>query len=249
MAEFLHDNDEILMKYLDGEMDQTEKIMFESQLENDTTLQQKLESLQVAIASVQQYGTAEKVKLVHTEMIQELSSVHKEGKVVPMRKFVKYSLAIAASIIIILVGVNVFTSSQLSSDKLYNEAFVDYDASAVRGSENQTGVVKLYQDHNYASVVEKANAQNLSQKDSLLVGLSYLKTDKLSEAINWFKAISQQNPTRQDAEFYLAMAYLRNKNYNEALNLMEQIHSKPDHVYQDQFSDEFINKVKKLNSK
>lgn len=249
MADFLHDNDEILMKYLDGEMDQTEKEMFESQLQTDAELQQKLQSLQVAVASVKQYGTTEKVKSIHSEMMRELSSIHEEGKVIPIRRFVKYSLAIAASIIIILVGVNLFTSSQLSSDKLYNEAFVDYDASAVRGNENQTEVAKLYQDHNYASVVEKANAQNLSQKDSLLVGLSYLKTNKLPKAINWLNAISLQNPTKQDAEFYLAMSYLKNKNYSEALSLMEQIHSNPYHIYHNQFTDDFINKVSKLNSK
>lgn len=248
MADFLHDNDETLMRYLDGEMHGAEKEMFESQLQTDSALKQRLENLQVAIASVKQYGTAEKVKSVHSEMMQELSSVHKEGKVVPMRKFVKYSLAIAASVIIILVGVNIFTS-QPSSGKLYSEAFVDYDVSGVRGSESQTDIVKLYQDHNYNAVVEKAKAQNLAQKDSLLIALSFLHQENLPEAINWFKAISVQSAAKDDAEFYLALAYLKNKNYNEALNLMEQIHSNASHVYHNQFSEAYINKVKKLNSK
>lgn len=249
MADFLHDNDEILMRYLDGEMDGAEKETFESQLQTDNALKQRLESLKVAIASVHQYGTAEKVRSVHSEMMQELSSVHKEGKVVPMRKFVKYSLAVAASVIIILVGVNIFTSSQPSSDKLYNEAFVDYDVSGVRGNENQTDIVKLYQNRNYSAVTEKAKAQNLAQKDSLLIGLSFLQQSKLTDAINWFKAISVQSSTKDDAEFYLALAYLKNKNFNEALNLMEQIHSNTNHIYHNQFSEVYINEVKKLNSK
>lgn len=249
MAEFLHDNDETLMRYLDGEMERAEKELFESQLQTDRALKQRLESLQVAIASVQQYGTAEKVKSVHSEMMQELSSVHKEGKVVPMRRFVKYSLAIAASVIIILVGVNIFTSSQPSSEKLYNEAFVDYDVSGVRGTESQTDIVKLYQDHNYNAVIEKSTSQNLTSKDSLLIGLSFLQQNKLTDAINWFKAISVQSAAKDDAEFYLALAYLKNKNYNEALNLMEQIHSNANHVYHNQFSETYIDKVKKFNSK
>lgn len=248
MADFLHDNDDTLMKYLDGEMDQTEKEKFESQLQHDDLLQQKLERLQVAIASVQQYGTTEKVKAIHSEMMQELSPVHKEGKLIPM-KVIRYSLAIAASIIVILVGVNIFTASQPSPAKLYNEAFVDYVASTVRGSENETGVTKLYQQHNYDAVIGNASAQNLSSKDSLLVGLSYLKTSKLNEAINWFKAISAENPTKQDAEFYLAMTYLKNENYGEALNMMEEIRSNSNHVYRNQFSEDYVNKVKKLNSK
>ncbi|HWI91339.1 MAG TPA: hypothetical protein VNT20_08685 [Flavisolibacter sp.] len=248
MAEFLHDNEEILMRYLDGEMDGAEKEMFESQLQTDSALKQRLESLQVAIASVQQYGTAEKVKAVHAEMMQELSSVHKESKVVLMRRFVKYSLAIAASVIIILVGVNIFTS-QPSSEKLYNEAFVDYGVSGVRGGENRDDIAKLYQLHNYKAVTEKSTSQNLVSKDSLLIGLSFLQQNKLTDAINWFKAISIQGSMKDDAEFYLALAYLKNKNYDEALKLMEQIHSNAGHVYHNQFSEAYINKVQKLNSK
>lgn len=248
MAEFLQDNDETLMRYLDGEMDGAEREMFESQLQTDSALKQRLESLLVAIASVQQYGTAEKVKSVHAEMMQELSSVHKEGKVVPMRRFVQYSLAIAASVIIILVGVNIFTS-QPSSEKLYNEAFVDYDVSGVRGGESQDDIAKLYQLHNYKEVTEKSTSRNLVSKDSLLIGLSFLQQNKLTDAINWFKAISVQGSTKDDAEFYLALAYLKNKNYDEALKLIEQIHSNAGHVYHHQFSEAYINKVQKLNSK
>lgn len=248
MADFLPDNDEILMKYLDGELDQTERAMFESMLQKDTTLQQRLEGLQIAIASVKQYGATEKVKSIHSEMMSELSFVHKEEKVVPIKKMVRYSLAIAASIIIILVGVTLFTAAP-SVDKLYSDAFVDYDASTVRGSEGLTSSEIEYQAHNYNDVVAKANTHSLTPKDSLLVGLSYLKEDKLTEAINWFKTISAQNETRQDAEFYLSLAYLKNKNYREALNLMKQIQSNPGHVYNKQFSEDYINKVEKLSSK
>ncbi len=248
MTEPLH-NDETLMRYIDGEMDAAEKATFESQLQSDTVLKQKLERLQVAVASVQQYGTAEKVRSIHTEMMQELSPVHKEGRIVPMGKIIRYSLAVAASVIVILVGVNLFSSSQPSSQRLYNEAFVDYDASAIRGGNAQSSeVAKLYQNHNYNGVIEDAASGTLSQHDSLLIGLSYLKANKLSEAINWFKSIPEQSAAKQDAEFYLSLAYLKNKNYNQALQLMEQIHSNSNHVYHNQFSDDYINKVKNLSA-
>jgi len=249
MADFLHDNDETLMRYLDGEMDQAEKEKFESQLRNDPALKERLENLQVAIASVQQYGTIEKVRSIHSEMMQEFSSDHKQAKVVPMRRIMRYSLAIAASIIIILVGVNIFTSSQLTSEKLYREAFVDYDASGTRANEQQTEITRLYQDHSYENVIDKAAHQNVLQKDSLLVGLSYLKISRTPDAINWLRFISSQSPVKQDAEFYLALAYLKNKNYSEAVNIMEQIHSNPNHAYHNQFTEDYINKVKNLSSK
>jgi tetratricopeptide (TPR) repeat protein len=245
MADFLHDNEETLMKYLDGDMDETEKDLFEGRLQSDTELKERLQNLQLAIASVQQYGTAEKVKSIHSEMMQELASVEKEGRVVPMKRAIRYTLAIAASIIIILIGVNIFTAGP-SSQKLYNEAFVDYDASGVRGNNSRNELATWYQNHDYKAVTEKAASQNLSQTDSLLVAISYLKTDKTSEAIQWLKNISLQNPINQDAEFYLAMAYLKNKNYDEAVSLMEQIHANPNQVYRNQFSEDYINKVKTL---
>jgi len=245
MADFLHDNDETLLRYLDGEMDQTEKNLFEDHLQKDSGLRERLQSLRLAIASVQQYGTAEKVQSIHSEMMQELSSVHKQGKVVPMKRVIRYTLAVAASILVILIGVNLFRS-QPSSGKLYDQAFVDYDASGERGSSQANELVTLYRQHNYKDVVEKAGGQKLSQKDSLLVGISYLKTDKFPEAVHWLQSISIQNPARQDAEFYLALAYLKNKNYDEAIRLMEQIHSDNNHVYRNQFTEDYISKVKKL---
>ena len=248
MADFLH-NDEILMNYLDGNMDSVERARLESELQNDADLNKRLQSLQLAIASVRHYGTAEKVRSIHSGMMQELSHVQKQGKVVPFKRIVQYSLAVAASIIVIIVGVNLFISSSLSSEKLYGEAFVDYHASGVRGNGTETEISKLYEAHNYRAVTEKANDQHLSQEDSLLIGLSYLKSNQVSSSIDWLKPISVQNTNKQDAEFYLALSYLKNKNYNEALALMEQIHSNPNHVYHNQFSDDYINRVRKLSRK
>lgn len=249
MAEPLHNNDEILMKYLDGEMDPAKRALFEEQVSNNTALKERLQNLQLAIASVQHYGTAEKVKTIHSEMMKELSIAPEQSKVVPMRKVIRYSLAIAASIIIILVGVNLFSASSVSSGKLYNEAFVDYTASGVRGNEMATPTKKMYQEHNYKAVTENAGSRNLTSEDSLLVGLSYLKTNQVSPAINWFNSLSKQGPVKQDAEFYLALSYLKNENYGEALKMMERIHADPAHIYHNRFSESFINKVKKLSSK
>lgn len=250
MAEPLHNNEELLMRYLDGEMEPSERADFETRLQNDASLKAQLENLQLAIASVKQYATAQKVQSIHIEMMQELSSVRKEEtKIVPMRKIIRYGLAIAASVIIILVGVNIFSSPSLSSEKLYNEAYVDFDASASRNSGATTEITQLYQAHNYKSIAEKSNTAKLSQQDSLLVGLSYLKLDQAPTAIQWLRSISTQNVYRQDADFYTALAYVRNKNYNEAISLIQKIHSDPTHIYHGQFSDDYIDKLKKLASK
>lgn len=248
MNEFLHDNDEILMKYLDGEMNPEEKTVFEKQLENDAALKERLQNLQLAIAAVSQYGTAEMVKSVHSEMVRELSPVKKDARIVPFRNTIRVGLAIAASIIIVLVGVNIFSSSGLSSEQLYKEGFVDYDVSAVRGNASGTQVVKLYREHNYRAITETAASLDLMPADSLLVGISYLKMNQPGPAIQWLNSISVQNGTRQDAEFYLSLAYLHNKNYNEAIHLMQRIHSDPDHAYNKQLSEEYINKVKKISA-
>lgn len=249
MDEALYDNDDTLIRYLDGEMEPQEKKIIQQRLQSDAALKERLLNLQLAIAAVQQYGTSGKVKAIHTEMMQELSPVQKPGKVLSMKAALKYGIAVAASVIVIVVGINLYKSGQINSDKLYSEAFVDYDASVVRGQQNTSALQTSYQDHRYDAVTGQANAKNLSQKDSLLIGLSYLKLNQTAPAINWLKALTKNGTLSDDAEFYLSLAYLKNKNYGEAAGLMKSIEANPQHGYHNQFTQAYIEKVEKLASK
>jgi hypothetical protein len=49
-----------------------------------------------------------------------------------------------------------------------------------------------------------------------------------------------------EAEYYLALQYVRNKNYDYALELLNKINETPGHLYNDKVTDKLIRKVKTL---
>ena len=48
------------------------------------------------------------------------------------------------------------------------------------------------------------------------------------------------------AEYYLALAYLRDRDYDQAIELMNAIHDNSSHLYTKKFSRKYINRVKRL---
>ena len=248
MDETLH-NDELILKYLDGEMEADEISAFESSMRFDELLAQKVESLKLTILAIRQAGTIEKVRSVHEEMMHELGG--KKAKVISLRKITRWSMAVAASLLFIFLVVQGYNFSQLSTEKLYNQAYVDYATSTDRGRPDSNSLVaRLYQSKNFNLVTKQAKNLDLLPQDSVLVGISFLRTDNFANAISWFNSIiKNQSKFKQDAEFYLSLSYLKNKDYDHALEWMEKIQSNSSHLYHDQFSNNYIQKVKLLKWK
>lgn len=246
MAENLHEED-VLIKYLDGEMTEAEKRKFEAALEKDVALRQQLESLRLTKNAVQYYGLHQAVASVRSEW--ESMEHNKGSKVISMRKFLRPALTAAACLILLAAGIFGYQLYQLSPEKVYNESFVGYTVSATRGNAGlQTTIATAYQQKDFKKVVASNTA---TPQDKLLVGLSYMQLHNFLAAIQQFNTIlnSNENAYKQDAEFYLALSYLRNKQYNEALQIFEQIRENPTHLYHDQVSAKTIRELKWLKWK
>src|SRR5947209_6444267 len=93
-------NDDLLIRYLDGELSATEKATLEARLRADKALQEELMNLRVAVQAVRHLGTTEKVQSIHAEMMKELKG-NQKARVVPFTKTIRYTLAVAASIFIL----------------------------------------------------------------------------------------------------------------------------------------------------
>lgn len=242
-------NDDLLIRYLDGELSAEERTRLEERLRTDAALQQELINLQVAVQAVKHLGTTKQVQAVHAEMMKELKAP--KAKVFPFSRNVRFVLLVAASLVVLFIGLKLYQASQLSPDKLYSQTFVDFNVSASRGSGGQLSPVEtLYQQKKYNEVTTSVRSFNLNAEDSLLIGLSYLQTDRPAQAIGFLQNLaSTANDYQQDAEFYLALSYLKVKAYDKAVPLMERIRSNPSHLYHEQLSDDVVEKVKKLRSK
>jgi len=251
MADFLPNKDELIMRYLDGEMNDYELRNFEDQLAADSQLAAEVDNLRLAIESVKQYGLRQRVRSVRSEMKKDAAATVSKGKVVSMRKPVWYGLSVAASIFLIFIAIEGYKFYKLNSNTIYNEAYISYTISNTRGSDSFTTIEQAYSNKQYQQViVQSAAQQNITDKDKFLVGLSYLETKNTSQAIKWLTELNTEgNNYKQDAEFYLSLAYLLNKDYDRSINLLQIINSDQQHRYHERVSAGMIRKIKLLKWK
>jgi tetratricopeptide (TPR) repeat protein len=243
---------EQIIRYLDNEMSTEEKTQFESVLSSHAELQQELNSLHMAKEAIHSFGLHQHVSQLHEQMMHEMKQAPVRS-ISPGRKRIRYTLSIAATIIVLVIGYAAYNFFNLSAEKLYAEQYSPFEISSTRGETNQTILEKLYADKNYSGVIsEKNNAAELNSEELLIIGVSYLELNQPENAIeNLRVAIGHakslgETKFQEQGEYYLALAYLKNKNYNEAIGLMQSIHDDPNHLYQSRFSSSYIRKIKML---
>lgn len=170
-----------------------------------------------------------------------------------VRRIVHYSVTVAASVLLIIVCIVGYNFYRLSSDRLFAENYSAYELT-IRGKNDNTEskIEKAYREKNYAEVI-KLNANSvLSIKDIFLTGMSFLESNDPARAISNFQVViadvkDDKNSALKDAtEYYLALSYLKNNDYDQALELMNTIHDSSSHLYTKKFSRKYINKVKRL---
>ena len=171
-----------------------------------------------------------------------------------VKRIVRYSVTVAASVLLIVVCIVVYNFYQLSSDKLFAENYTVYELTTTVRENDNTGskIEKAYREKNYAEVIKLNATSVLSVKDIFLTAMSFLETNDPSRAISNFQVViadvkDDKNSALKDAtEYYMALAYLKNNDYDQAIELMNSIHDKSSHLYSKKFNRKYINKIKRL---
>lgn len=242
---------EQLMRYLDGEHSEAERKNFEQRLKDDIALKQELENLEMAREAVRSYGLKEKLTGIHGEMMKELAPQVKRIRVI--RRYARISIAIAASILLVFLTIEAVNFYRLSPNKLYSENYTPYELTSLRGEQTTPSLIeKAYDEKRYEEVIRLNNTTVLSIKDIFLTGIAYLETGENLKAISSFQVVitdlgnDKQTALKEAAEYYLALAYLKNRDFDPAIELMSKIHEDPSHLYKEKFTRNFINRVKRL---
>jgi len=169
-----------------------------------------------------------------------------------VRRIVRYTVAIAASVLLIFVLIEGYNFYTLTPDKLYSENYTAYELTAGRdGYDSASVIANAYRDKKYAEVISLNARSVLSIKDIFLTGMAYLETKDYSRAISSFQVVitdvkDKKTTLKDPAEYYLALAYLQNHDYDQAIEIMNAIHDSPAHLYKAKFSRKYINRVKRL---
>ena len=118
-------NTELLTKYLDGELQGEQLEKLEIQIKGDNNLQQELENLKISLETIRSYGLLQKINVIHADMMKELQ----HGPLPYIggtNKFIKNTLRIAASIIIIAGRILLYQYLTVSSQSLFQNNFQAY---------------------------------------------------------------------------------------------------------------------------
>ena len=172
-------------------------------------------------------------------------------KVSKARRIVRYSVAVAASLLLIFVCIEGYNFYSLSAEKLFAEKYSGYHWTTAAGT-TESEIEKAYKEEKYTEVISLNRNSVVSIKDVFLTGMSYLETDDLSKTISSYQVViadmkGNKNLMLKDAaEYYLALAYLKNNDYDQAIELMNTIHDNSSHLYTKKFSRKYIKTVKRL---
>ncbi|MDP4261594.1 MAG: hypothetical protein Q8941_03585 [Bacteroidota bacterium] len=248
-----NDMSEKLVKYLDGELAGAEKEDIERQLAADPALQEELETLKLAREAVRSYGLQKQVAGIHRQMMNEAQApVRNIGST---RRIIRYSMSIAAGIFIIFLGITTYNYLTISANKLFNDNYRPYELPTNRDMTNLaiSPVEKAYREKNYAEVIRLAGINDsLPVKENFLLAMSYLELKDDSKAITNFKKViianesEATNVRKEEAEYYLSLTYLRSKDYDHALELMNKIQDNPNHLYHEKITGNLVTKIKRL---
>lgn len=243
---------DILVRYLDGELSGAEKENFEQQLAENSELREELQSLQATREAIRLYGLRQKVSGIHSEMMKEMQP---GAVIVPMRKRnLRYALAAAATLVLLIGGYFIYNVITLSPERVFASNYTTYELVTVRdGGSTETLIERAYREKRYNEVISIDASENPTPKAKFLCGAAALELNNLSKAIQCFNEVLAYNrgmsqPVLKDeTEYYLALSYLRNKNYDKALALLQTIENDPAHTYRDKVTPKLIRQIKRLH--
>ncbi|MBL7747107.1 MAG: hypothetical protein JNM19_06745, partial [Chitinophagaceae bacterium] len=220
---------ELLVQYLDGTLQSPEKENLKAQLAADAALQQEFDSLLLTREAVRYYGLKEKVATVHQQMMEEMKAPVKQ--IGGTRRMLRYAASIAASLLLLVGGYLAYTFFTLSSEKVYSANYQKYEPATVRdGGATESAIEKAYRQGNYQEVIELHNAKpDRTAGDEFICGAAAMELNNNTIAIKCFTevlAINTKTGTKalnDEAEYYLSLSYVRNKDYDYALDIMHRI--------------------------
>ena len=243
---------EKLISYIDGNMDDTEKILLQQQLQADKAMQQEMDNLLLATDVVKNHGLSNKVANIHAKMMNEMATTSTLKKAI-VRSLAQRIMKYAAAIILLVGLFGLYQYFAVSADKLYGEQYSAYTVASFRGTETTFIIEKAYAEKKYDDVINAYQLQSdASVKEIFIAGQSYLINSNYTEAANCFKTVLAKNNNTKtglladDAEYYLALSYLKNNESAKALPLFKKIHSNKDHMYSSKVSGWFLKKMQLL---
>ncbi|GAB3920787.1 hypothetical protein [Larkinella terrae] len=238
------DQYELIEAYLKNELSATDRSTFEADIQADAQLRTEIErqrNLRLGLRAIGITHALDQARIQYKTSLLAAKSSPKRSTI--FQSFPAWTYWAAAASIAVVVGFGYLVyqgNASWQADLAYYETFrSDANADLLKGfpAENVSSETKVtfldafknYKAGNYDAVIERLknlplDKQTVHYKDFLL-GLSYLSNDQPVEAVPLLTK-AQQTPSpelRQKAVWFLALAYVKMNEKEQAIPILKQI--------------------------
>ncbi len=208
--------------YINGQLSSEDLLEFENRLKNENHLATKVEDIKIVLTGIETQAMKEQLNEFHKELAS-----HQDKTIVnqpKVRRFNWRRIAVAAVLIIGLGSFWIFGGN--SNERLYTKYFIpDPGLPTTMGNNDNYEFYEAmvdYKQGDYKGAISKwESLRNLKpQSDTLnyFIGVAHLASKNEKIAIPFLEDASK-NPEfalKNDAHYYLGLAYLKNGNTKQA---------------------------------
>ncbi len=222
MEEYLEIEEQII-QYLEGEMDETQRLDFEVLLRNNPDLVKTIEEYKLILNGIQQWGD-QNLKASIKKVNQELSETRffeKETKTTHLKSLINNNVIryAAAAIFLGLLVYNIFLPSTNKID--HNKIFAEYYKPDLDLANNQIQKIK-----DLGFIQSSDTGNTLSRALQLYIQGDYI------ESINKIKAVEPEVQGTNICQYFLGMNYIALEKYTEAEDILNKLCDGSDFEYQ-----------------
>lgn len=221
-------NIELIERYFDNEMSESEKQEFIEQVKNDLELRHLFDRERLLINTARLNAARNNLEFLK-DLDKTLPAVNPEPRT---SRFLYYAVA-ASVMLLIAVGIFVFNPKQDSPSELYAEYFVPYPnvfEPTVRGASTSAKRTQAFQSYeqgdytNAASLFSELTATDRNPGMLMLLANANLAIGKTEEAKAIFAELAKKEDTlRNAATWYLAICYLKQGDIGSSRAILTKI--------------------------
>ncbi|NOZ46226.1 MAG: tetratricopeptide repeat protein [Chlorobi bacterium] len=225
-------NNELIEKYLNGELTSDELAYFKSKLENDKELAKELQ----LVTDVNEFLNNDEPKFKNELKEMIISYKKSKRKTISLKNALK-PMSLAASIII-LVGLSFYFYYNFnnSNAQLYKKYYHPYEYSVVERSGKNTGINESLaqafneynlQNYDKALVLFNKSIANdtANQVVEFLIANCYMQTNQTDSAVITLKHLLsyRNNLLSKNISWYLGLCYLKNQENEKAKQMFKYL--------------------------
>ena len=211
-------------KYLLGDLPSEEKVAFESEIESNPSLREKVDHHRQMLRGLE-IGFNRELK----SALQKEETIDIKFASTKSRKLY-YPIGIAASIVLVVSVIFVLRESSVSSTELfasYYQPYANIESPVSRSESNENNPYALYESGDFQIALplfEKLIKENPSNPAPVFyAGICNLELDRVKTSISYFDLIEsfENNKYSRPALWYLGLSYLKLKERQKAINTFE----------------------------